>query len=201
MKQSYSGGDSEGESESQTQEAEPAEYASDQQSYHEMIKTQSDPNLARRVASLNPGKTEQSVQTLFPCVHRRPASEQEPQLHGSGLAVHLPSSPAYIPPFIPHLSALATTTKPQAAHVAAVSSPHVSLQQAYPFLSSEEPNTLQTSSGLHSQPLLALESQIPPYPIPSPSIAFTQISSSLPTAMRVPHFPILATVSLMNLSW
>lgn len=112
LKQSYSGGDSEGESESQTQEAEPAEYASDQQSYHEMIKTQSDPNLARRVAGLNPGKTEQSVQTLFPCEHRRPASEQEPQLCGSGLAVHLLSSPAYIPPFIPHLSALATTTKP-----------------------------------------------------------------------------------------
>lgn len=61
------------------------------------MKKQSEPNLAVTAANLNPGKNSQSVQTLFPCEPKRPALEQWPQLHVSGSAAHLPSSPAYIP--------------------------------------------------------------------------------------------------------
>lgn len=62
-----------------------------------LVKKQSEPNLAVTAANLNPGKISQSVQTLFPCEPKRPALEQWPQLHVSGSAAHLPSSPAYIP--------------------------------------------------------------------------------------------------------
>lgn len=187
MEQSYSEGEPENDSDTQPQEAGSAEHVPHQQLSHENIiapceKAQSEPNLTVKATSLNLSKTSQSVQTLFPSERKRFASEPELQLQGpSALAAHLQP-----PVHGAHSSSISVPlqTPPshlQAAH-ASVSASHVSLQQAYSSLTSQGPNTLQTSSGLCSQPLQALESQIQQYTIPPPSITFTQVSSSQPVA-------------------
>lgn len=87
--QSYSEeGDSEGEFDGQSQELQQAQYECNQplltDTEPRCEKAQSEPTLSEPVPALNPGKISQSVQTLFPhvhkpstfaeCEHKRPAS-------------------------------------------------------------------------------------------------------------------------------